>query len=649
MVEQHSLFGSQFEEDFLVRTLGTIAYQPHVALTELVANAWDAGAASVDITIPLEKGGRLVVSDDGCGMTRDQFLARWMTLAYNRVKHQGDKAEFPSERGGMTRPAYGQNGVGRHGLLCFADSYKVETWRDGDIWEFFVATASGEHPFVLVSEQQAKKPGHGTKVMAEVVRRLPDPEEIRDILSARFLHDPQFVVKVNGISVPLAEHVGLIEKRTLQTRDGVSVDAFVIDTTKSNRNTRTQGVAFWVEGRLVGTPGWVIGGQVLQDGRTKIAKRYTVVARSNGLLPYVRQDWSGFEDSDDVTAVLALVADYVTETFRKLALEQVKETSQDALREHKRQLRELPSRAKYEVAEFVQEMTATSPSIEPEALSSAVAAVIKLEQSRSGAALLEKLTRLPEGDIDALDRLISEWSVRDALAVLDEIDQRLSVIEAIEKLSSDSSVNELHTLHPLVTQARWLFGPEFDSPEYASNMSLRNAVKKVFGKDVANDAFPNSKRRPDLVVMGNSTFSIVGTEQFDSGGTNLTQMRDVLIIELKKGGAKIGRDEMNQASGYVEDLLGCGLVDGTPFVRAYVVGHEIEGRTEPVRGVGENPAKGRIEATTYGQLVRTAHQRFFHLKEKVPARYEEMSGQDLLRRVLDEEPEQLRLDEKTGT
>ena len=76
------------------------------------------------------------------------------------------------------------------------------------------------------------------------------PEEIRDILFARFLHDPQFVVKVNGTSVPLAEHVGSIEQRTLTTRQGISVDAFVFDTTKGNRSTRTQGVAFWLRYRF---------------------------------------------------------------------------------------------------------------------------------------------------------------------------------------------------------------------------------------------------------------------------------------------------------------------------------------------------------------------------------------------------------------
>jgi HSP90 family molecular chaperone len=76
-------FGSLFEEDYLLRTLGRIAHDPDVALTELVANAWDAGASCVDITIPPEKQNTLVVLDDGHGMSADQFKNRWMTLAYN--------------------------------------------------------------------------------------------------------------------------------------------------------------------------------------------------------------------------------------------------------------------------------------------------------------------------------------------------------------------------------------------------------------------------------------------------------------------------------------------------------------------------------------------------------------------------------------
>ena len=124
-------FGSLFEVDYLVRTLGRIAHDPEIALTELVANAWDAGASLVDLTIPSVAKGILVVKDDGHGMTTQQFRDRWMTLGYDRISHQGQIVEFPSERKDWRRKAYGRNGVGRHGLLCFADAYSVETWRDG--------------------------------------------------------------------------------------------------------------------------------------------------------------------------------------------------------------------------------------------------------------------------------------------------------------------------------------------------------------------------------------------------------------------------------------------------------------------------------------------------------------------------------------
>ena len=62
------LQSSLFEEDYLLRELGQVAHVPQVALTELVANAWDAGASKVEITIPTQPGDELTVEDDGCGM-----------------------------------------------------------------------------------------------------------------------------------------------------------------------------------------------------------------------------------------------------------------------------------------------------------------------------------------------------------------------------------------------------------------------------------------------------------------------------------------------------------------------------------------------------------------------------------------------------
>jgi hypothetical protein len=189
---------------------------------------------------------------------------------------------------------------------------------------------------------------------------------------------------------------------------------------------------------------------------------------------------------------------YVRGMFQKVSSERIQETKEAVFRENIERLQALSPLARHEVSEFVEQLSKEQPTMQPETISVAVQAMINLEQSHSGSSLLEKLAKLSEEDIEGLDRLLSEWTVRDALTVLDEIDRRLATIEAIKKLSSENKTDELHTLHPLVTQARWLFGPNLDSAEYASNVSLQNAVKKVFGERLAADAFLNSRKRPDI-------------------------------------------------------------------------------------------------------------------------------------------------------
>ena len=55
-----------------------------------------------------------------------------------------------------------------------------------------------------------------------------------------------------------------------------------------------------------------------------------------------------------------------------------------------------------------------------------------LEKSKSGAALLQKLSAMSSADIDGLDRLLTERTIKYALRVLDEIDSRISVIEQLD-------------------------------------------------------------------------------------------------------------------------------------------------------------------------------------------------------------------------
>ncbi|MBN8428457.1 MAG: ATP-binding protein [Xanthomonadales bacterium] len=627
------LQNSLFEEDYLLRELGQVAHVPQVALTELVANAWDAGATRVDLILPSEIGSTLTVTDDGHGMTSAQFKKRWMTLRYDRLKHQGPNVEFPSGRYTRPRSAYGRNGVGRHGLLCFADQYEVQTWRDGILATFVVGTESGPSPFVLRSETLGKHDGSGTRLSVRVARKLPDADEILTVLAARFVHDPEFEIRVNGVQRPFSEIEGRVSEETLDLGAGRSATVIVIDSTRLNHPSVHQGIAFWVQRRLVGSPSWAVGQIANFDGRTRFARRYKVIVDTHGYEADVEQDWTAFLSTDAVRDLYRATAAHIGKVAQNLAAEVVEAASEDALTQNRSELATLGRGARLEVAEFTKVVAQAHPTISPDFLATAVKAVIHLEKTKSGAALLQKLSTLPHDDVDGLDRLLTEWTVKDALRVLDEIDSRLSVIETIRRLADDPNTDELHTLHPLILRSRWLFGPEFESQEYCSNVTLQTVARELFRSHEAQ--FINERNRPDIVALPEkTTWQITGIESFDPNDPTLMQMQHVLVIELKKGGFELTRKEVNQADGYVQDIATCGAMSGTPFISAWVVGQKVAAGVAREKEVGDGNRKyGRVRAATFASLVDTANARLLKLRNVLADRYSGSSTDALLDRV----------------
>lgn len=625
---QEYIKGSLFEEDYLIRTLGNLGSQPEVALTEIVANAWDAGATQVDIFIPDEVGQTLTIEDNGSGMTKDEFYSRWMKLSYNRLKHQGKLVEFPKEVD-LIRYAYGRNGVGRHGMLCFNSEYQVITNKNGKESTFTLTTKNENQPFIIKSESFKKSNKIGTRLEVIVEKNLPSAEVILDVISARFLHDPKFIISINKKTIHLEEHKGLIDSIPLEVND-IMMQIHLIDSLKARKSTIYQGIAIWQGGRLVGEPSWILGSTMVLDGRSKEAKRYSVVVESSDLSDFIKEDWTGFKKDEKLDEIYNAINEKVQVMFAKIAGENIDETTRQIRNKYKKQYNDLSPLAKYEFNEAIQHISISNPTARQESITLALDTVINLERTRSGNELLIKLSNMSSEDVEGLNKLLENWSIKDALTVLDEIDKRISVIEAIRKLAGDPTIDELHVLHPLVASARWIFGPEYDSPEYSSNNQLQTTVEKVFGTKINKSAFNNSKKRPDIVVMGNSTFSITGTTDFDHDN-GMSSIKKILIIELKRGGFKLGRDERNQAVGYVEDFGNCGTIIGNPYINAYVVGESYSEKVQPIQNIenGNKVEIGRVQICLFSQIVDSAERRLFNLREKLNERYADVSGVDL--------------------
>jgi hypothetical protein len=97
-------------------------------LSEIVANAWDADAKLVNITI--DKGtGTITIQDDGTGMDRDGVIDRFLTVGFKRR----------DELGGVTtggRKPMGRKGIGKLSIFSVARIAKIYTTADGVMTAF---------------------------------------------------------------------------------------------------------------------------------------------------------------------------------------------------------------------------------------------------------------------------------------------------------------------------------------------------------------------------------------------------------------------------------------------------------------------------------------------------------------------------------
>ena len=92
-------------------------------LSEIVANAWDADAKSVDVTLD-KASERIVIQDTGTGMTRDEVIDRFLTVGFKRRELR------PMTPGG--RRPMGRKGLGKLSIFSVAQIADIYTVSDGE-------------------------------------------------------------------------------------------------------------------------------------------------------------------------------------------------------------------------------------------------------------------------------------------------------------------------------------------------------------------------------------------------------------------------------------------------------------------------------------------------------------------------------------
>lgn len=147
---------------YLQRLIGReLISTEYIAVAELVKNAYDAGASEVIVELRREAPQKLVIHDDGLGMSFDEFKRLWMAPGYSEKVEVGKAAK---------RPLLGEKGIGRFAADRLARKLIVVTKKAGEEDALYVQFDWEDF------EDRTKK-------MRDVpipYYRRPDPELVRD-------------------------------------------------------------------------------------------------------------------------------------------------------------------------------------------------------------------------------------------------------------------------------------------------------------------------------------------------------------------------------------------------------------------------------------------------------------------------------------
>jgi hypothetical protein len=623
----HQTLLPTFSPEFLEDHARRLVNDPKIALVEIVANCWDAGADRVAISWPEDAVPEMLsVEDNGTGMEREQFLHRWLELNYNRSKYQGDMVQFPSDNKASHRRAFGRNGKGRHSVFCFAEKYFVETWCDGksNTFEVSRSSMSSTTPFVIMPVASHDKVGHGTRIWATLGRNYISVPQVRDLIGSKFIADPTFEIYLNGNQIQLSSLQHLVEVQDLDIAGLGVVCISLVDTAYTSRTSHPHGIAWWVNKRLVGEVSWRDFKDTYDlDRRTIEAKRFTFVVEADILVDEVLEDWSGFRDGATYQKVRQAVESVIKKSIIASLKDVHRARKKSALERNAKIISSLPIDSRYAIGQAVDQIQERVPSIQQKILEATVEVFSNLEQARTGYYLLEQLADLEPGELDQLSEILDKWSVQEARIVLGELERRLKIIEKLEQLVEDPTTDELQDIQPLFARGLWIFGPEYESIHFTSNRTLLTVVR-----DILRDAIPENlkkRQRPDLVALPDSTIGVYASNSFDSR-SEVSGFEKILIVELKRGGFKITLKERRQGEDYARELRKAGKVQPSTKIMVFVLGSEI------ADDIIEDMEEGNtmVYARPYEVILQQAHARTFFLLNSIrEAKKESLYDEDV--------------------
>jgi len=622
-------------DTYTIKHLGLQMYStlPPV-IGELVANAWDANATEVKITIPetqLDDDSQIVICDNGIGMSDEDIREKYLIVGRDRREKDGTD-QTPK----LKRKVMGRKGIGKFSAFGIARNLEVESASNGTISRFVMdydeMLKSAQHRYAEFPPlSPTGSVTEGTKITLRRItkyrtRRIP-LQPLRRGLARRFAvigsSDFQVVINCSPISLKERDMKRLLGKdkdqnpylwqfdEEIEPETGWMVSGWIgaLDRTTPEADGVDRGISIMARGKLVQEPflfNAVVGQQY--------ALSYLVGELHAEFVDEV-EDTIGTSRNVLVwdTEANEKLMEWGKRQVNKIAREWADKRQNDNLhkldrnelyRGFKDRANEIGNERALKLADtLVRQAISKNPTAGVDELSPIIKTSLDFLEFDTFWEITQDLVGSDVDDVGKLLFLFKEWEIVEAKEMSRVTEGRIATIEKLQKLIETDAL-EVPTLHNFLKEFPWVIDPRWTL--VADEIHYSTLLKQEFpdAELVEND------RRIDFLCVREST--------------------NLVVVEIKRPESRASTPELDQIRRYVSFVRD--HVKGTTDPEAKyqnVVGYLLCGElvnTGEVREYRDILENSQIYVRRYGDLldmVKRMHREFIKRYDRLKQRARE--------------------------
>ena len=554
-----------YEMKFDIGTIKHLGLQMYSTLPpvigELVANAWDANATEVKITIPEEQinqqTSEIIICDNGIGMSDEDVRSKYLIIGRDRRDiEQSDKTPLPH-----TRKVMGRKGIGKFSAFGIAKEIVVESVKEGTVSHFRMnydelLKKADERIIELPRLPSTETVFEGTKITLKYLtkfknRRIPI-STIRRGLARRFAvigAMEKFEVVINGVPISPKDRdfKRLLEKDAdgksyiwkypdveIEPETDWKVSGWIgaLNRTSPAIDGIDRGIVLMARGKLVQEP-FVFDAVVGQQ----YALSYLIGELHIDFVDEGKEDSIGTTRNSLVwdTEPNISLKNWGQKEVNRIAREWSDKRNKDnerMLQEHslygnfKEKAAEIGNKRAMRLADqLIRQVIKDNPVIEDKELEPLIQMCLDFLEFDTFWEIAENLAETELEDIGKILELFREWQIVEAKEMEKVTRGRIKTIEKLQTLIEENAL-EVPTLHNFLKEFPWVIDPRWTLIE--DELTYSQVLRNQFPID---ETVPENNRRIDFLCVREST--------------------NLVVVEIKRPESKSSVDELNQIEEYV--------------------------------------------------------------------------------------------------